>query len=188
MFVSTTNATSSVANVRRRFMRGGKQRRETEWIGISPALITVAAAGTATLIATLNAAALALRPFTIVRTRGFIWGRSDQVGATENWGAHYGICVVSDQAAAIGVTAIPTPFTDQDSQLFFVYEEVFGRFEFVSGVGVLEIGAASGLRSFDSKAMRKVNGTEDVAFVVETNTIVSSCGFYDSGRMLIKLH
>jgi len=38
--------------------------------------------------------------------------RSDQFVATEGYEIAIGMAVVSDQALAIGVTAVPTPFTD----------------------------------------------------------------------------
>ena len=63
--------------------RGGVSRRETVWFGDVYTNTAVAAANTAVLLSSLNAAALALRPFTIVRTRGQLSIRTDQTAATE---------------------------------------------------------------------------------------------------------
>ncbi len=159
-------------------------RRQMSWFGFTFANTTLASTNAVAIVHALNAAALALRPFTIVRTRGYWQVRSDQVGASENYGASLGFAVVSDQAVAIGATAVPTPDTDRGSDLFFVFEDLFSRFEFVSGVGVE---SANGIRgSFDSKAMRKVENGEDVISVVECPT--TSASILMAARMLIKLH
>ena len=165
--------------------RNLKSRRETLWIGGSESDDGIGAAA-AVLVAGFNAAALALRPFTIVRTRGVISVRSDQVSAGENQFVQYGMSVVSDQAFAIGVTAVPTPFTDQGSDLFFVHEMIANRFEFITGVGFYSVGNRA--HYFDSKAMRKVNDDESLAVVKETTTASLGASVYDSFRMLVKLH
>ena len=162
-------------------LRRGVQRRETLWIGASVGFTTMGLAQ-AVLVASLNAAALALRPFTIVRTRGYFNVRSDQISALENFTAAFGAAVVSDQSVAIGVTAVPTPTTDSGSDLFFVYESVSGTV----------VNSASGMplmteRIIDSKAMRKVNDDQDVIFVVE-NPLATGVVTVDFGRILVKLH
>ncbi len=155
------------------------------WISFQTQQDVVAAASTAVLTASLNAAALALRPFTVVRTR-LDWAvRSDQVAASEIYGLALGFAVVSDQASAIGVTAVPTPFTDQGSDLFFLYEQIFGQIVILSAVGQNEAGQ---LRQIDSKAMRKVNDDQDVVVVLESNTFEVGQASILGGRMLIKLH
>ena len=84
---------------RRDFARGAHaiaSRRETTWFEFQPVEVTIAAASTGILIFSLNAAALALRPFTIVRTRMLFNLRSDQAAAPETQRAAVGIAVVSD--------------------------------------------------------------------------------------------
>ncbi len=61
--------------------RGGSQRRQTLWFGGVSVQSTLAGASTAILQTSLNAAALALRPFTVVRNHGFVFLESDQVVA-----------------------------------------------------------------------------------------------------------
>ncbi len=172
--------------IRSNFRRGAVQRRESLWLFGDPIDTTLSAASTAALISTLNAAALALRPFTLVRTRGELWVRSDQTATSEDYAASLGMCVVSDQAAAIGVTAVPTPETDRGSDLFFLYEsgqQAFTRFD---ATGTL--GAEGLVKSFDSKAMRKVNIDQDIAVVIETASISLGAQVMVSFRMLVKLH
>jgi len=166
-------------------LRSGVMRRETVWGALLP-LRTSIASNTAVLVASLNAATLALRPFTIVRTRGQIGIQSDQVVATEEFNASFAWAVVSEQASAVGVTAVPTPETDRDSDLFFVYETMNGEFTLITAAGFDALGEQS--RSFDSKAMRKVNNDEDVVVVWETTGISSGVRVFDSGRFLLKLH
>ncbi len=166
--------------------RSGRMRRETEWIGLAAVSNTLSAGSTAVLSASLNAAALALRPFTVVRTRGIFQLRTDQSAASEFYHAGFGICVVSDQAIAVGVSAVPTPETEQASDLWFVYEELAAEFELGDATGFQS--NAGMLAHFDSKAMRRVNGDQDVAIVKETSAVSLGAIAMHSGRMLVKLH
>jgi len=163
-------------------LRGGRNVRETLWGATATSVVTIAAASTATLGFSLNAAALALRPFTIVRHRLSWHCRSDVVTGGENWGGAVAGCVVSDQATAIGVTAVPTPITDQDSDLFYFYAEQYGRF---GGTAVEEVGR---FQLIDSKAMRKIDGNSDLIIVFETPSFVNSMVSAIGGRFLLKLH
>ena len=145
-------------------VRSGGRRRETAWIGGVAFTQALAAPTSTALVLSLNAAALANRPFMIVRARGWIHVVSDQLAASENYGASYGQAVVSDQASAIGVTAVPTPTADSASDLWFVYEFLLGRFGFGSAASFGEVGVGMVI---DSKAMRKVEEGQDVVTVVE---------------------
>ena len=118
-------------------MRSGGRRRETQWLSLDPVSNTLAAGSIAVLSNVMTAAELALRPFTVVRTRGIMQLRSDQNGATEFQHAGFGACVVSDQAVAIGVTAVPTPMTDRVSDLWFMFMERMGHWEIFTGVGFI---------------------------------------------------
>ena len=164
--------------------RGGVMRRESLWAALPHAKTTLAAAGTAVLSASLGASVLALRPFTIVRTRGNWMVKSDQSAASEDYVGSMGYAVVSDQAVAIGVTAVLTPATDQASDLFFVYETYNGRFDLV-GTAINEDIIPM---NFDSKAMRKVEDGSNVVVTLEAGLIGSGCIIYDASRLLLKLH
>jgi len=166
--------------------RHGVMRRESLWIFIAPTNTVLAAASTAVLFSGFNAAALALRPFTIVRTRGILGSTSDQTAATEFYHWAFGIAVVSDQALAIGVTAVPTPMTDRASDLWFVYEEQMGELLFKDATGIQQNAIAQ--QSFDSKAMRKVEEGQDIAISVETAATSNGALVKKAGRMLLKLH
>ena len=165
--------------------RSGAMRRETQWFNLLEFNLTLAA-GAATLISQLSATGLALRPFTVVRVRGVVGIRSDQEAASEDLTGAYGMCVVSDQAEAIGVTAIPTPITDSVSDLWFVYQYLIGRLQVTpAGTGPWW----SDMTIVDSKAMRKVEEGQQLVEVVE-NGVQSTDGIVIAGgvRQLIKLH
>ncbi len=174
---------------RRTFSRGGRQVRETQWIFLQPGRDVMAASSTAAFVASLNAAALALRPFTVVRTIMHLSLKSDQTGVTEAFDASYGVAVVSDQSVAIGITAIPTPMTDMGSDLWLFHQILDGQFLFISGVGVDPNGVSPpGGITYESRAMRKVSSDQDLVFVTETSAASLGATMYSAGRILIKLH
>ncbi len=165
--------------------RGGAMRRESLWLAIAATSTAIASASTAVLFSGFSAAILALRPFTIVRTRGVAGILTDSGGASENQGAVFGMSVVTEQALAVGVTAVPTPETDADSDSFFLYEPYIDRTFLQTAVGILQMRSQ---RVFDSRAMRKVEDGFDVAGVWETLTTSNGLVAHKVGRMLIKLH
>jgi len=168
----------------RRSFRG--PRRETKWIEIAPTVTKLSTASTAAIFTGLSATDLALRPFTIIRTRVNLHIASDQEINDELQNAAFGIAIVSDQALAIGVTAVPTPFTDIGSDLWFAHQIMTSRFLLGTAVGFS--GDFGMEKDLDSKAMRKVEEGQDVSISIETSSISAGCDFVKSGRLLIKLH
>ncbi len=166
-------------------LRGGRNRRETLWLGAPFVATSIGASASAVLAASLNASALALRPFTVVRMH-FNWlCISDQSGATESFIGNFGQAVVTDQASAIGVTALPTPATDIDSDVWLLHASWIGRFDFI-GTGTANQSRAS--KQIDSKAMRKVEDGFDLVNVVEAGIGGSGVVVETVGRILVKLH
>ena len=171
----------------RRPARGfhASQRRLTQWLSLPWTVTNLTTTSSAAIILSLDSVGLALRPFTIVRTRGTLAVYSDQVIASETARSSLGFAVVSDQATAIGITAVPTPETDKESDLFFVYETGFQDFIFNVAGAV----ADTPLLKFDSKAMRKVNADQDVVVVIENSDLSANGALVEvQGRMLVKLH
>ena len=158
-------------------------RRETLWIGSdnSLAVTTTIGATQVVLNQSFSTTTLARRPFTIVRTRGFIFVQSDQVAALEEQIIGMGMSVVSEQAIAVGVTAVPDPYADLGSDLFFVHK-----------IGMKGMESNGDLRGayweFDSKAMRKVEDGQDVAVVIRNISSAFGADFFIVFRMLIKTH
>ncbi len=164
----------------RGFNRG--PRRLTVWAGFNWSSDTFTTTG-GTILGSLSAAGLALRPFTIVRQYIEMQVSSDQAAALETQLGAIGSCVVSDQASAIGVTAVPTPITDHDSDLFMMHGYFAGD---QSSIVDRTIPAAR--KSFDSKAMRKVNEDEDFILVAELDSTGQGFIIQTAFRFLIKLH
>ena len=137
-----------------------------------------------TVVLSLTAAELAMRPFTIVRTRVDGLFSTDQAAVTEAPTGALGGTIVSDQASAIGATAIPGPTSDHDAD-WYVYQGLTHEFTFLSSVGFDD--NAGTHFTIDSKAMRKVGENDDVIWIVQ---IASAAGAVLNleGRFLLKLH
>ena len=110
---------------------------------------------------------------------------SDQVGATEEQQVGYGEIIVSDQAVAVGVTAVPTPLADSQSS-WHVFELLAARFQFSSAVGINPNMLT--WKEFDSKAMRKVEEGQDLVSVAENSATGDGALVRVFARILIKLH
>ena len=166
--------------------RGGHMVRETIWGDVVATSTNLPGANSGVLINVTGAGFLALRPFTVVRLRGLLYIASDQAAASETQLAAFGACVVTDQAAAIGITAVPTPFIDQDSDSWFAYETMANDFLFDGGG---QGGNTGRVHRYDSKAMRKVEDGSQVIFVIENSALAADgCNITHSARLLIKLH
>ena len=170
---------------RRRLIAGrSRSRRETSWIGIAASTTTLDT-GVAALVSSLNAAALALRPFTIVRTYLSIFYGTDNIANESRLGG-VGMAVVSDQASAVGVTAVPTPMTELGSDLWYLHQVCLGRTVFSTAAAFDAVGGVQ--YHIDSKAMRKVNNDQDLILVAESDATQSGAIFNMAGRFLIKEH
>ena len=101
------------------------------------------------------------------RNVGHLSISSDQEAAVETPFAAFGMIVVSDAAAAIGVTAIPGPLTDASDDGWFVWQSA-----------VITQGAdtsrASRVFPFDSRGMRRVEQGFQVALMLETGATFGS--------------
>ena len=166
---------------------GVRARRHTEWFA-SADVATDTGLGAATKVfdQSLTTAEKAKRPFTVVRVRGELWVASDQQVASEEPFGALGFAVVSDTAAALGVTAVPDPITDEASDLWFVHQFWQTGLVFLSGVGVS--GSWWDRYSFDSRAMRKVQEGEDIAVVLANASSTSGALYILKFRLLVKLH
>jgi len=163
------------------FVRG--TRRKTEWFGrtIVTAPISLAA-NSVILDSTFSTAEAAKRPLTVVRVRGLLYVTSDQQVARETGNGAIGMAVVSDQALAIGVTALPLPLTDASSDKFLLWMP-FSWGQHASA------GTPIGFEfPFDSKAMRKVQDGEALVMVVQNASSSFGIDYQIMFRILVKLH
>jgi len=162
-------------------VRGRGARRQTLWLGGSLTTTTVAT-GTSVLVTVLNAAALLLRPFTVIRSRGLLMWESDQSAAGERPVGAVGEIVVTDVATGVGVAAVPTPVTDDESDWFWYQTLMMTLLVAPTGTGPGQIQYA-----VDSKAMRKVDTGDDVAMVVQNSSGVGAI-LTSYIKLLVKLH
>ena len=159
--------------------RGRHTARGNVWLTISVNNQAIAA-NTIALLSQLNAVALALRPFTIVRTHLDLFVRSDQSAAVEDPFGAFGAIVVSDQASATGVNAVPSAIANGDAP-FFVWQG------FALQGGAAPATADGEHWTIDSKSMRKVGNNEDIVFVVTNANAADGLSIYFNGRILVKL-
>ena len=161
--------------------RGSGVRRQTEWQAIP--IVSSSQASIGGVILNVPTAALdAQRPFTVVRT--IITGHliSDQSAGGEVQLAAVGFAVVSDQALAVGITSVPTPITDAQSDLWFLHDWVLG-----SGSAVNDGRVGFGFK-IESRAMRKVEDGQSPILVSEFSATGDGWTMITAGRMLIKTH
>jgi len=164
----------------RHTLRTRAPRRKSLWLQFEPIQTTMTAPG-GSIMFTLNAAALALTPFTVVRSHFELMVRSDQSAAVEQQIVGFGIAVVSDQAVGVGVTAVPTPIVDMGSSLWFVHKLIYGEEN-----RLINLLLPPTLASVDSKAMRKVESGSDIIVVAEMSALGGGAILTVGGRMLIK--
>ena len=171
-----------MARGRSRFQRPQKNTKVWISVGLGPA--TQATGTTPLLIGVMNALALALRPFTVIRTRMLLAVGSDQVVGSESNSGAFTMQVVTDSAAAAGIASVPTPLSQLEAD-YFVYEPWEFDVEFFTGIGVNE--RYSRQYQVDSKVMRKVGLDDDIAVVIQG---LGAAGYtvVTEGRMLLQLH
>ena len=121
----------------------------------------------------------------MIRTVGSIWIRSDQQAASEDPFGALGAQVVSEKAVATGVTALPDPITQEADDRWFLYKAVHGQITFADATGFAN---TTERYDFDSRAMRKVEDGEDVAFMIANASAGDGLVFVLKFRMLIKVN
>ena len=171
----------------RGFSRAVSLRRKTAWEdGPGGTLSTVKSTGGPIILGT--GAQLLQDGLTVVRLRGKF--RMFIAAATTAGDGHvgaFGINIVKGPAFAIGVTAVPTPITNQDSEdwLFWMPLQLGASFA-TEGWG----NAGSDFEDWmvDTKSMRKLELGDVIYASVETVlTGTASTRLYFDSRILLKL-
>ena len=167
----------------RRPFRGARgPRRMTQWVRAADVtVLTPLAANAAIIDQSLGGIT---EPVTVVRVRGSIWVKSDQTSQDEVPFGAVGCAVVSDQAVAIGVTAVPTPIADANSDLWLMHRYFAMSGYFVSG-GAEHVDGWQ--FDFDSKAMRKIPTGSTLSFTVENASSAFGLEYLLQFAALIKL-
>ena len=159
-----------MAHARRFTQRTSSSRRKTTWnAGPSQnAVATISAAGS---LLWDTGSAVALGGTTQVRLWGQYTLMLNVVTAIGDGFASYGlgICNVTAEAFAVGVTAIPSPITDIDWD-GWLWHQLGGQLRGASTteLGVSPMEAVRG--EIDSKAMRKLRITDVTVGVLELGT------------------
>jgi len=155
-----------------RFPRGAGSRRKVTWSSGPEGLVDISATGS--FVFPTGAAAV-LNDMTIVRTRGeLLLTLSSASGAQLGFQYAAGICVVSENAAGVGATAIPAPLTDSFWDGWLWHRE--GNIQAdATATLVNQLGCSVDRIQMDSKAMRKIHLTDvmvGVIEVIETGTCI----------------
>jgi len=164
--------------------RRAVSQRQTLWtVGVSAAAYVTIAASSKTLFGSITNAVLApFLPTTLVRIRGVVTVKSDQIAASENLIGAFGIAVVNATAQALGVTALPGPIGDP-LYPWIVHQYFMHSFEFGSGIGFQS--PADTQYIIDSKSMRKLRDDQALIMMFEVNSAVGGDALFQ-GRMLFK--
>ena len=169
-----------MARARRMVMRG-RQPGRTNWSRIVPAAWSTVPAGNKLLFTTFVLDNPGISE-TVRRCRGRFYVASDQGASIEEISGAWGAVVITDAAAAIGITAIPGAVTDASDDNWFLWEP-FGS-HLSNGPGSNVSAAPEPAMEFDSKAMRKVESGFQLAFVVE-NASASTGLLFSAGISLL---
>ena len=174
--------------------RGGSrpvqsQRRKTEWTeGPGSSTVTTFTASTAIILG--FGILLEAGGITLVRLRGSFQAYiTSQDSIDSGFHCALGVGVASQDAFAVGVTAVPNPIADMDwpGWLYHRFFDVHGASSTVAnswganGLGVAQF-------EVDSKAMRKVGINEVIFATVETvEDAASGMSVWFDSRTLFKL-
>jgi len=168
-----------------RFHRGHGARKGTDWSASAVQLTFV----------TLGAQSASLLEIfvpiaggeTLVRVRGRIAYGTDQEAVDEVYLGAFGMAVVSEQAASVGITAVPHPATDAawDGWLYHTYLQ--GQVRVIGTAGNADFNAVQTIE-IDSKAMRKVGEDDRLVVVAENMGSAGGMIIANSERLLSKLH
>ena len=178
-----------MARPRHTHSRTSSIRRLTTW-NLGPfGTVTAAAAGHVVFPTSIQAAVDGL---TIVRIRGELLvylSAADNPKSGFRWA--FGMGIVTENAAGIGVTAVPSPIADAGWNGWMVYETGTVRaWDPIPATGNNSNSGSSMARILiDSKAMRKIKLTDVLigVFAATDETFVATIDADLSSRMLFKL-
>ena len=167
--------------------RGHFVKRQTGWEeGVGELTSLQAVTASTSLIIGSVGFQLAVDGVTLIRTRGIIQVILTAAGAAEGFNGAFGICVVSNDAFAVGITAIPNPVDDMDwdGWLYHQFWSLMAPAAFqATGTGPFVKDLV-----IDSKAMRKVGQNDTIVLVGQFLEIGTAALSVTAGsRFLFKL-
>ncbi len=161
--------------------RGRGFRPPTEWESVEIAANQAIPAATKVFLASFTVAGASI---TVRRTRGLVAWSSDQLAASETPVGAFGMMIVSDAAFAAGAASIPGPFTDAQSDLWFVHQYLYDKFILATAVGFNSGGQAASQYTIDSSAMRRQSEEERLVVMVENGHATQGASFWYGIRVL----
>ncbi len=168
-------------------LRGrASQRRLTSW-GLGPGGTVALPISASGAFAFATVAVPTETGLTVVRTRGeVLLTLITATGSLDGFRGAFGIGIATDRATAIGITALPSPISDEDQDMWLYHR----YFTVVANISTeADFGLSAALRfEVDSKAMRKLPiGMAIFAAieVVEVGAAVMDASF--NSRLLLKL-
>jgi len=182
-----------VANFRgssfRRNFVGSRQKRKVSWnVGPGGTTLTqVVASGSVIVGAIVNTI---VDGITCVRLRGQLtFYLSAATAADDGFSGAFGIAKVRAAAAAVGITAVPTPITDvADEWLYHRFFHIHAPAAFAATGYASDSVAASMQIDVDSKAMRKMTQGDSLVAVVEVvERGTAQLAIWFDSRTLVKL-
>ena len=144
---------------------------------------TITAASTKVLFGGFQQAT-ASNDVVLERFHGVIQLVSDQAAGTENQQCAFGAILVSNDAFGVGITAIPGPLSDAESD-WAVHQMMVNRYIVSTAVGFDSV--AGRLFAIDGKARRRVPAGYTLAMVYETGAISDGCFLTAGFRALFRL-
>ena len=168
----------------RRTTRSSSFRPKTSWAAVASTTEVTIPFATKVLIGSFISEGGS--PLTVRRTFGILNWRSDQTVLDERPMGAFGMCIVSEDAFAVGASALPGPFTDAESDLWFVHQFLFAAFEQAGTVDGFE-SAAGQSYAINSKAMRKLTTDERIVMVMENGHSSQGAVSYVAVRVLSSL-
>ena len=161
-------------------------RRKTGWEDGPTGAVALAATGSAIFPLSQQSVQDGI---TVVRIHGELLATIATVSSSlDGYVCGFGMCIVSENAAGVGITAVPTPITDQAWDGWLLHR----LFTVKSNTGTIADGvnafSATARLELDSKAMRKFKLSDVLMGVVEVTEVGNSTLNLDLlSRMLIKL-
>ena len=149
--------------------RPRSKARQTVWAGYAQQAFVAVASTAKVIIGSFvpDASTNNMLYPTVVRTRGMLTIRAEDDSADRDIVGAFGLAVVSADAFAIGITAVPGPFSDSGWGGWLVLQPFGLHVAFASAVGVDKIQTDI---EVDSKAMRKIAPNNVLVLVAESNT------------------
>jgi len=152
------------------------------WVGFNSTATVALAAGNKIVVGSIVLSTAFDE--TITRIRGTLSVASDQIMATETPMGSYGAIIVSEDAFAIGITAIPSPGNDASNDGWIMWHS------FVSPLIVYSVASvqhpAGTQMVIDSKAQRILREGSRLVFVLENTSALHGLNFAVQMRVLGK--